>query len=627
MNDNTARQAESSPYSTMMADELLEPFVYEELYSIENSFQRGQRKVALLKRAGELRIKQSVLMMLKEYDREVKRKQQEEKIVTRFDPDSNGVEYENLFCGGWDATEDGIFTMEASQVKQTVCYHPILPVRRLKNLQTGEEQITLAFKRNLVWEEITIPKITISTARSITELAKYGIAVTSENAKLLVRYLADIENWNSDKITLHKSTSKLGWHGNDFIPFDSSIQFDGENQFRNLFESIAEFGDFNVWLDHVTQLRKSGSVEVRLALAASFGSILLRHIGIMPFIVDFWTMTEAGKTVLNMVATSVWANPAEAKYIGDFKTTDIALEARLDMLNNLPVFLDDTSKASKRIRENFESVIYDICSGKGKSRSNLKIGTERERNWQNIVICNGERPLSSYTFQGGAINRILEVECKTKIFSDPAKTADIVRYNYGFAGRLFVSVVKSLSKEEIKAMHQSYVDKLTTDETMQKQVIALATLLTADELIEKHIFHDNIQLKPEEVKQYLTNKNEISDGERCYRYLMDVLIEEEIHFSPDKETTLWGIIQGEDNPFTGEYDEYVYFFVHALEGLLKKEGFSRRSFTSWARKNDLLQSATNDRDTILKKVFGKPVRCIAIKINHDFDTSSEPKFE
>ena len=60
--------------------------------------------------------------------------------------------------------------------------------------------------------------------------------------------------------------------------------------------------------------------------------------------VDLWGETEGGKTVSLMVAASVWANPDGNAYIGDFKTTDVALEAKADMLNHLPMFLDDTSK-------------------------------------------------------------------------------------------------------------------------------------------------------------------------------------------------------------------------------------------------------------------------------------------
>lgn len=617
----------SIDFDSLTKEELLENDIYEKIFSIDDQITRKQCENKLLARASAFRQKSAVESLLKIY-RKVARQKEKEKagkkeLITHFSADTKGVEYPDLYCGGWEATDDGVFSTDFAQITQTVCYHPIMPVKRLKNLQTGEEQITIAFKRNNLWEERTVPKTMIATARSITELSKFGVAVTSENAKLLVRYLSDIENWNGDIIDIQKSTSKLGWHGSDFIPFDTNIKFDGENQFRELFESIREFGEYSVWKDLVLSLRATKTRELRLAIGAAFASVLLKPIGMLPFIVDFWTMTEAGKTVLNMVAASVWGNPAESKYIGDFKTTDIALETRLDMLNNIPAFLDDTSKASKRIRENFEGVVYDICSGKGKTRSNLKLGNDRERFWQTVVICNGERPLSTYVEQGGAINRIIEVECRKKIFDDPARTADIVRNNYGFAGKMFVELVKQMNQEELRAIHQRYVDELTTSETMQKQVIALAAILTADELATRFIFKDGNNLTCEEVADVLTNKNEISDGERCYRFLLDMIGQNEIRFKLGYSVEQWGIFD------TYEEDEEVsevYFYINAFEKIVKAEGYSRNSFTSWAIDNDLLLQ-TGDRDTVLKKINGTTKRYIGIRVDYDFDSSKEPVFD
>ena len=93
-------------------------------------------------------------------------------------------------CGSWLAADDGIRTFNKDYDNEVVvCYHPILPIGRLRNLETGEEQIRLAYKRNHRWMEITVPKDIISSASKIVSLSKLGVSVTSENAKLLVKYL------------------------------------------------------------------------------------------------------------------------------------------------------------------------------------------------------------------------------------------------------------------------------------------------------------------------------------------------------------------------------------------------------------------------------------------------------
>ena len=117
--------------------------------------------------------------------------------------------YDNMACENWIASDDGIYTWNpiTGLTDIRACYHPILPVERLKNLETGEEQIKLAFKRNHKWHEIIIPKTMITSANKIVGLSARGISVTSETAKYLVRYLSDVENANDDYMKIQYSSS------------------------------------------------------------------------------------------------------------------------------------------------------------------------------------------------------------------------------------------------------------------------------------------------------------------------------------------------------------------------------------------------------------------------------------
>lgn len=109
----------------------------------------------------------------------------------------------------------------------------------------------IAYKRNGIWSEIIVPKTMVTSASKIVSLSGRGIAVTSENAKFLVRYLADVENANEDAIKVQYSSSKLGWIGNGFMPYDTDIIFDGDSRFRQLFESVEEHGSRQTWYEHM----------------------------------------------------------------------------------------------------------------------------------------------------------------------------------------------------------------------------------------------------------------------------------------------------------------------------------------------------------------------------------------
>ena len=511
--------------------------------------------------------------------------------------------YAPMYCGSWIAGENGIYSQNNSTVEQIACYHPILPIERLKNLETGEEQIKLAFKRNGRWEEIIVPKVMITSASKIVALSGRGVAVTSENAKLLVRYLSDVENRNTEQIAVQYSSSKLGWVKKEFLPYDTDITFDGDTRFRQLFDSIGEHGNRDKWYEHVKELRRTGRLEIKMMLAASFASVLINQIGALPFFVDLWGETEGGKTVTLMLAASIWANPAENAYIGDFKTTDVALEAKANMLNHLPVILDDTSKKNRRIEESFEGVVYDLCSGKGKTRSNRDIGISTENRWSNCILTNGERPLTSYVNQGGAINRILEIECGEKVYEDPQMTADTLKQNYGFAGKDFVEVVKAMGADAVREIQKGFQQQLFDDEKMQKQSISLSIILTADKIATDTLFKDGQYISIDEAKKVLIDRNELSDNERCYRYIMDKVAMNGMRFDDDTNCEKWGVIK----------DGYAVFYTQSLDELCKIGGFSKKAFLSWANKKNLL-SHSNGANTKPTRINGTVCKCVWLKI-------------
>lgn len=593
--------------------------IFVEIFDQEDEIAKARMILSLTDRASELGVKGKFEELLKAYkkvDRENKRKEREKPITmlerwTNFDGP-----YDNMFCGAWLAGEDGIYAQNNSQIDSVACYHPILPVERMKNMETGEEQIKIAYKRNRIWNEIIVPKTMVTSASKIVALSGRGISVTSENAKLLVRYLSDVENMNDSHIKVQYSTSKLGWIGEQFIPYDTDIVFDGDQRFRQAYDSVSAHGNWKLWQTHILKLRKSGRVEIKFMMAASFASVLVSLLGGLPFIVDLWGETEGGKTVSLMVATSIWANPDESAYIGDFKTTEVALEAKADMLNHLPMVLDDTSKTSSRIRDNFEGIVYDLCSGKGKSRSNKDLGINRENRWKNCILTNGERPLNSYVSQGGAINRILEVECGEHVFKDPQETAETVKKNYGLAGKRYIEALKSLGVEEIRRIQKDFQTKLYDDEAMQKQSISLAILLTADKIATDCLFKDGQYITLEEAKSVLINKNDLSDNERCYHYLQDKIAMNGQRFDISTNAEQWGVRE----------EGYAIIYNQAFKELCKNGGFSDKAFLAWADRKGLIETQ-GGRMTKVKKIDGNPVRCVFLKLNENVDQDGFEQLE
>lgn len=598
------------PLDRLDKNSILEEKIFQELFDQEDEIKKARLMIALADRAEELGVKtkfNTILRAYKRVDKEMRKQEHSPSLVENW-TNFTGP-YDNMRCGLWIASEKGVYAQKEGGLEDVACYHPILPIERLKNLETGDEQLKLAYKRNNRWEEIIVPKDLVATASKITALSKRGVAVTSENAKLLVRFLSDVENMNDNEIKVQYSTSKLGWIKNGFIPYDKEIVFDGDSRFKQVFESIEQRGSREAWYEHVRKLRKTGRIEIKFMLAAAFASILIGPLGALPFIVDLWGETEGGKSVTLMLACSVWANPDESQYIGDFKTTDVALEARADLLNNLPMMLDDTSKTSSRIRDNFEGIVYDLCSGKGKSRSNKDLGMNRENRWRNAILTNGERPLNSYVTQGGAINRILEVECGEKVYQDPQETAELIKKNYGFAGREFVDVIKRIGFEEVGRIQKEIQHEIHDDEKMQKQSISLSIVLASDRIATDYLFQDGQYINLKEAAQVLVDRNELSDNERCYQYILSEVDINGAKFDPALQTNeKWGVLE----------HGYAVIYNNVFDSICKKGGFSKKAFLSWADKNGLLQTQGGQL-TKVKKAEGRSMRCVFLKMDPSID--------
>ncbi len=604
------------PLKELTAETILSKEILTEVFDQEDEIYRAELLASLALRASELKVKtefREVVAAYKRIEKEMKRQEKERKSRpcslenwTNFDGP-----YDRMYCGTWIATEEGIYSQNTGTADVLACRHPVIPVEVLKNLETDDEQVKLAYKKRGKWKEMIVPKDIMSSANKITSLYKRGISVTSENAKCLVRYLQDIEDLNGENIPVQYSSSKLGWNSTGFLPYDTGITFDGDVRFRQVAESIKATGNRNAWYEHVENLRKSKRIEIKFMLAASFSSVLVQPLGALPYFVDLWGETEGGKSVATMVAASVWADPDENAYIGDYKTTDTALEAKADMLNHLPLILDDTSKKNRKIEDNFEGLVYDLCSGKGKSRSNKDLGLNRENHWKNCILTNGERPLTSYVTQGGAINRILELECGERVFIDPGATAEFIKHNYGHAGHEFVELIKDLGIDAIRDIQQEFLRQLADDEKMQKQSLSLSIILTADKLATDYLFKDHQYISLEEAREVLVDRNELSDNERCYQFLMDKIAMNPARFDGDNENIeKWGVIE----------EGYAIIYATAFSTLCKDGGFSRTSFLSWANRKGLLQTEKSGKKLDKIKSFkGNKIRCVFLKLNDGAD--------
>lgn len=507
-----------------------------------------------------------------------------------------------LNAGEWTADDGGIYGYNGHE-QICACVHPIMPVMRLVNVDTGIEKVKIAYRKGAAWRSAIIDKKTVASNNSIIQLADLGIAVTSENSKYLVRYLHDIENENYSIIPEKNSVGRLGWIGDEgFSPYVENLEFDGTVNFKTFFESVREGGSYEKWLEVAREVRQ-GSVYARIILAASFSSVLVGPLGLNPFILHLWGGTETGKTVALLLAASVWACPKMGQYIHTFNATNVGLEMSAGFVNSLPLILDELQIVSDKRK--FDEDIYKLCEGVGKSRSNKGLGINRSQTWENCTITNGEMPITSITSGGGAVNRIIEIECAEKLFSNPKHVADTLKRNYGFAGHMFVAWLQEEGNiDQARDLYDAYYKILSENDTTEKQAMSAAAILTADSLITTLIFKENQMLKPDEIAPFLQTKAAVSAHERSYEQLCEYVIQNRHRF---KESNNYDAVWGKFN----EAETMAFIVKREYDRICMDEGFNGKALLSWMVRNG---KAERNKGKLTKKarINGKSIETVAL---------------
>lgn len=583
---------------SLTKDQILSCDMIDELYDYEDRVQRQTVIYKVEERAKMLGILGKFQNLIKEHERQLREERAElKKSETTVEIVGNTSDFQlddgsiiDIKTGRWYLDAKGVYAYQG-MMTIVASHYPIIITQRFSDRETGREEVEVAWRKDFKYRAITVGRSVISSNSKIVALSDYGFPVTSETSKALVSYLSDFEKLNSDIIKERISTSKLGWADMEFMPYsDGDITYNVPPAFKALTGAVKESGEYGMWLDTVKDIRQKGRPEPLLYMAASFGSVLVPIINISPFIVNLYGTTGKGKTVNLMLASSIWANPT--KFITESTSTLNSLEQRLNILNNLPMMIDDLSKIKDRgDGDKLTEMIYMLCSGQGKGRLNKNIEMREVATWSNAILTNIERPLATETMQGGAVNRVLDFEIQEgMIFDDCNGLVNTIKENYGFAGEKFVEVVRE-NIEEVKELVNRFeteikrIAKDTGHEKEQKQVTPMAILLAADALAEKYIFKDGAKLDVKYCISCLKDVQSVSEMERALNHVKDDISINRMNYVPDGPDgnyrgKVYGFIEG----------EYVFIIGAALEQMAKTYNFNATQFLNWCKNKGLLQT-------------------------------------
>ena len=527
---------------------------------------------------------------------------------------------------GWIYSDKGISKIDEKKFTPvTVCRTPIILTKRLRSMETGEEKMEVAFKRDGTWHKAIYPRSTIFTARGITALADLGCTVTSENAKQVVKFLAALEAENIDIIRRADSTSTFGWQeGKRFIPgHDKDIVLDIDPSQRALAAAYCQNGTFKDWIEMMRPHRKRD--KFRFILAAGFTAPLLRIIKQRIFFVYNWGGSKGGKTAGLKAALSAWGDPE--RLMVNFNATQVGLERTASFYCDLPLGIDERQLAGNN-QNSLEKIVYMIASGTGKIRGAKSGGIQAMHTWRTVALATGEEPLSTETSQTGVSTRVLEIYGGP---FDDEREASIMHQqstiNCGWAGPAFIGMLMHTDERSITSKYDEmmqFVYQLSKGKS-GSHIAGIAAVALTDAIIDTWLFEssewlhryevggfdtkearDNpeaLQIAPEswerakEMARNILKEQMDADvgdvNENATQYIIDWILSNKDSFGERVYGTCLGLIQGPE----------VYIFPSMLTQALTKAGYSSRKTMKYLADKNLIGTTTSKSGGTKNSVF------------------------
>ena len=512
---------------------------------------------------------------------------------------------------GWILSDKGISLIDEKKYTPTnICRTPIILTQRLKSIETGEEKMEIAFKRDDRWHTAIYPRSTIFSSRSITTLADLGCTITSENSKQVVRFLGALEAENIDVIPKADATSTFGWQpGKRFIPgYDQGLALDIDPSQRGMATAYCRNGTMSKWIAHMAPHRSRD--KFRFILAASFAAPLLRIVKQRIFFVYNWGGSKGGKTAALKAALSAWGDPE--RLMVNFNATQVGLERTAAFYCDLPLGIDERQLAGTN-QGALEKIVYMIASGTGKIRGAKGGGLQTTYQWRTVALATGEEPLSTDTSQTGVSTRVLELYGGP---FDNEQDASVMHQqsaaDCGWSGPAFIEKLITLDERTICDAYEDMQDHIraVSDGKNGSHISGIAVVALADAMIDSWFFGSKIDApctEPVTIPRYLTElgiswpswmsakrmaerilveqveSNSTDVNENAVQYVVDWVESNKAYFNSSAHGAFFGLIEA----------DAAYIFPSVLNQALSKAGYSPRKTLKYMAEKELISTSTD----------------------------------
>ncbi|WP_128817423.1 DUF927 domain-containing protein [Streptomyces sp. S063] len=340
----------------------------------------------------------------------------------------------------------------------------------------GDQAVELAWvDRGRVVTRI-VPRNVVRRGRVlVATLGDAGLPVIEGDARLVERYLAAFESINQGKIPRVHLARQLGWQADGtFVtaqdtPHKVEVKFDEQ---KPALAAHQPAGTFAGWQAAIKRMESYPAAQ--MALYACLAAPLLQIVGVNSFAVDICGRSTRGKTTAAAGGMSAWADPSEkADGLYSWRTTMLAAEKRLNLVNGLPVVFDETKLVQNP--EMVHGLLYAIPKNHGAARGG---GWPSGLPWRTVVVSTGEQSVLTFTTDQGAGARVLSVKEAPFGTDGPESAAAAIEVrdgtaeNFGTAGPRYVEQLLDVLADGGKRAIVDRHKELTADHRYESDMSA-----------------------------------------------------------------------------------------------------------------------------------------------------------
>jgi len=363
----------------------------------------------------------------------------------------------------------------------TVSLYDIYPVRRIFSIADGECLEMKALLPNDPERKFLLPLKHVYAVEKFKEIiASNGILFSPGNKEVghLLQYIIKWGQYLMNKGAADVMRMQMGWTPNreSFVIGEDEITRDGKTKpsptsplCRGIAKHLSKHGTYEEWKVAANKLNLPSLELHAFTMLAGFGSVLMDYTSTSGVTICLTGESGAAKTGALYSALSVWGNPKDLSVL---EATANGMTGRYLGLHNLPFGLDEVGNI---LPKDLSQLIHKISQGKSKIRMQASVNAERDHEMSASMIAMFTSNHSLYDKltglkkdPNGEVARLIELSVrKPDAFKDDASLGreifDKFRFNYGWAGPMFIQEVYKVGEHALQDMITKWGIKFNED--------------------------------------------------------------------------------------------------------------------------------------------------------------------